>query len=61
MPKRVKCPNPVNGIHYGLEFKDGVSEPTDNDELIHRLSTRGYTVIEEKKAEKPKTKQKRGK
>lgn len=61
MPKRVKCPNPVNGIHYGIMFKDGVSEPINSDELIHRLCARGYTVIEEKKAEKSKVKQKRGK
>ena len=61
MPKRVKCPNPVNGTHYGLKFTDGVSEVFDNGELARRLELRGYIVIEEKTVKKAKNTQKRGK
>lgn len=51
MPK-LKCPNPVNGKHYGLLFTNGISEETKNKELINRLKAHGYEVVKEEKKEK---------
>lgn len=40
---QVKSNLPVNGIHWGLEFANGIAA-TDNKPLAEKLSQKGYSV-----------------
>lgn len=42
------------GISHGLNFKGGISEEFDNEELYHRLLMKGYSAVEVKKGKKGK-------
>lgn len=40
---QIKSNLPVNGIHWGLKFANGIAE-TDNAPLAEKLARKGYTV-----------------
>lgn len=49
----IKCPNAINGVSYGVEWKDGLAN-IESQELIEKLLSRGYVVVEAEKPKKPK-------
>lgn len=49
----IKCPNAINEFAYGVEWKNGLAN-IKSQELIERLLSRGYVVVEAEKPKKPR-------